>query len=142
MSRDGIIEMNIRKNNGNINAMSVLENVNKSHYMRPSKMKIKKTKQKAKRDLMKQVAAIFGNNMNGTISTNSPNSPEMAAIILTRWAKRRLVHIEAKKREITSRNIKNKLFDGVPRSKDEAEMNNKLTFDNTHGSENPIIKFD
>ena len=75
--------------------------------MRPSKMKIKKTKQKAKRDLMRQIASIFGNKMNGTITTISPNSPEMAAIILTRWAKRRLGYIKVKKGEITSRNIKN-----------------------------------
>lgn len=77
--------------------MKILENVNASHSKKPSKMKKKETKQKAKRDLMRQIANIFGGMKNGgTITTNSPNSPEMAGIILTRWAKRRLAYMKEK----------------------------------------------
>jgi hypothetical protein len=38
---------------------------------------------------MRKIAAIF-RGKGGTVRTESPNSPEMSAIILTRWAKRRL----------------------------------------------------
>jgi hypothetical protein len=40
---------------------------------------------------MRKISAIFKNSKgSASISTNSPNSEAMAAIILTRWAKRRL----------------------------------------------------
>jgi len=43
---------------------------------------------------MRKVAAIFGGK-GGTVSTTAANSPEMDAIILTRWAKRRLPALRA-----------------------------------------------
>ena len=43
---------------------------------------------------MRKVAAIFGGK-GGTVSTKAANSPEMDAIILTRWAKRRLPALRA-----------------------------------------------
>jgi hypothetical protein len=44
---------------------------------------------------MLKIAKLFRNK--GPISTNSPNSEAMAAIILTRWAKRRLANFEKMK---------------------------------------------
>ena len=68
---------------------SVLSSINKSTYSRPSLEKKKLARKQSKKELMKQISMII-RNKNGTISTKSPNSPEMSAIILTRWAKRRL----------------------------------------------------
>jgi hypothetical protein len=71
-----------------------LKKVIRSHYYKPSRIKQKTQKQKDERVIMRQVAAIFGGK-GGTVKTNAQNSPEMDAIILTRWAKRRLPALRA-----------------------------------------------
>ena len=87
---------------------------------------------------MRQVAAIFGGK-GGTVKTNAQNSPEMDAIILTRWAKRRLPALRAA-RELRLDQIQ--LEEAQKEThQEESKKQNGSTFKSSYVDDNSINQF-